>query len=79
MMLRILISLALVFAVVWFMLKDGNDNNKLLEQQVKDIEMAKAAAQASSQMSASMANQGDAIRDQAMGVVPPPDPASPEQ
>ena len=78
MMLRILISLALVFAVVWFMLKDGNDNNKVLEQQVKDIEMAKAAAQATSQMSTSMAEQSNAIRDQAMSVVPP-DPANPEQ
>ncbi len=78
MMLRILISLVLVFAAAWFMLKNGNDNNKVFEQQVKDIEMAKAAAQATSRMSASMAKQSDAIRDQAMGVLPP-DPANPEQ
>lgn len=77
-MLRILISLALVFAVVWYMLKDGNDNNKVLQQQAEDIEVAKQAVQANEAMSASMAEQSDAIRDQAMGITPP-DPENPEQ
>ena len=80
MMLRILISMALIFAVVWYMLKDGNDNNKLLEQQLEKVDLARDAAAVAEQAAASIGEQGDATRDEAMeAIAPPPDATNPEQ
>lgn len=66
-MLRIIISLALIFAVVWYMLKDGDEKKQVLEQQRQTLETAKTAAQATEEASAAMAKQTDAIRDAILG------------
>lgn len=69
-MLRIVVVLALAFAVLWYMLKDGNQNSQVLQEEAEKVEMAKAAVQSSEAMSAAMAEQTDAIRDAALGREP---------
>lgn len=66
-MLRLLIAMALIFAGLWFYLKDGQEKQVAGEQQKEMIDTAAAAAKATEDMAAQMARQTDAIRDEAVG------------
>lgn len=63
-MLRLLIAILLIGAAVWFYLKDGREQQVAGEQQKEMIDTAKQAAEMTEQVSAEMAKQSDAIRDE---------------
>lgn len=63
-MLRLLIAFLLIGAALWFYLKDGRQQQVAGEQQKEMIDTAKQAAEMTEQVSAEMAKQSDAIRDQ---------------
>lgn len=69
-MLRLLIAMALVFAALWFYLKDGQEKQVAGEQQKEMIDTAQAAVQATEDVAAEMAKQSDAIRDEIQGAEP---------
>lgn len=72
-MIRILIAFALVAAALWFYFKDGRQQQVAGEQQKEMIETAKAAKEMTEHVSAQMAAQSDAIRDEITSPAPDPE------
>ena len=70
-MLRMLVALALMFAVLWYLLKDGPQNTQAVEDDAEQLELATQAAGADAAASAAMAAQADAARDEALGGIAP--------
>ena len=67
-MLRIVIALALVFAVVWYLQKDRAQG--ALVEQVQSVDVARDAVEAAGTAAAQAAAQADAVRDQTLGGMP---------
>lgn len=78
-MLRLLIAMALIFAGLWFYLKDGQEKQVAGEQQREMIETAAAAAKATEDVAAQMAQQSDAIRDATQAAAQGATATEPEQ
>lgn len=70
-MLRMLVALALMFAVLWYLLREGPENRQAVEDDVAQMELATQAASADAAASAAMAVQADEARDAAIGGIAP--------
>lgn len=65
-MLRILMMVVVVFAALWFFLKDAPSSTRIAEDEREQLDLARQGVEATEAMAEQMAAQSDAIRDEAI-------------
>jgi hypothetical protein len=66
-MLRVLVVLVVAVAALWYFTRDSAQQASVIEDQVEQLETARAGVDAAEQAAAAMAAQSDAVRDEVMG------------